>query len=140
MSTQAPSAPHAWQAPHETWPQQTPSVQKPLAHSPAAVQAEPGNFSPQVPLLQNWPVTHCVSKVQAAHAMPPQKPLWQSSATLQSFLSAHDGHDPPQSTSVSSPSFTPSVHVGSWQRPSAPQAPLKQSVPTMQWAPSGPGP
>jgi hypothetical protein len=36
-----PAIAHDWQAPHDAAPQQKPSVQNPLMHSPAAAQAVP---------------------------------------------------------------------------------------------------
>jgi hypothetical protein len=44
-----------WQAPSQASMQQTPSTQKPLAHSVSAAQAWPGCLSPQLPSTQAWP-------------------------------------------------------------------------------------
>jgi hypothetical protein len=49
------------QAPWQASAQQTPSTQKPLAHSPAPAQVCPFDFGPQVPLTQLWPVTQSAS-------------------------------------------------------------------------------
>jgi hypothetical protein len=40
------------QAPWQASPQQTPSTQKLLAHSPAAAQVWPFDLGPQLPLMQ----------------------------------------------------------------------------------------
>jgi hypothetical protein len=49
------------QAPWQASPQQTPSTQKPLAHSPAPAQVWPFGLGPQVPLRQLWPLTQSAS-------------------------------------------------------------------------------
>jgi hypothetical protein len=70
-----------------------------------------------------------------------QKPERQSPSTLHVFVRAHGGHAaPPQSTSVSSPVFEPSVQEGGGaaQIPAS-QIPLMQSVETRQAVPIGHG-
>jgi hypothetical protein len=118
-----PSAPaplaallHAWQVPPQAVLQQTPLAQKPLAHWSPAVHAAPFPFvGVQVPpaLLgsQKSPATQSESCAQATHTFPAQTPLSQSPATLQPFAFAHGGHEPPQSTPVSVPSWRWSLHV-----------------------------
>ena len=50
--TQAPAGLHAWQVPLQALLQQTPSAQKPCAHSFPLVQAAPSGFPlPQVPVF-----------------------------------------------------------------------------------------
>jgi hypothetical protein len=48
---------------------------------------------------------------------PKQYPFAQSAFTAHCFWSPHGGHDPPQSTSVSVPFQTPSVHEGAAHTP-----------------------
>jgi hypothetical protein len=55
----------------------------------------------------------------AAQAFPTQFPDRQSAATAHISPFPQAGHPPPQSTSVSVPSFTLSVQVA-WQTPSGP--------------------
>jgi hypothetical protein len=52
------------QAPWQASAQQTPSTQKPLAHSWAAAQVCPLDFGPQLPLTQLWPLAQSVSAWQ----------------------------------------------------------------------------
>lgn len=77
---------------HVVWPWHTLFTQDPLMHWLAVLQADPlGNRGWQVPLLH--------------------KPLAQSLDTKQILLSAQRGQvEPPQSTSVSLPFLTLSVH------------------------------
>jgi hypothetical protein len=49
--------------------------------------------------------------------MESQWPLWQSPLTRHALPLAQPGQLPPQSTSVSSPFFTASLQVGTWQVP-----------------------
>ena len=86
-----PSAPvplidarHAWQVPPHAESQQTPSTQKPLAHSIDEAHAEPsGSSDAQVPLVAQYcvvGVAHCATVVQVvaqivddAHAYAPHE-------------------------------------------------------------------
>ena len=54
----------------------------------------------------------CSSLMSSAsmHTEPAHRLLWQSPLTLHALPEAQSGHDPPQSTSVSLPPFSPSVH------------------------------
>ena len=58
------------QAPAHASAQQTPSTQKLLMHSLAAVQGWPLGFGPQLPFTQTWPVTQSASLVQRAMHAP----------------------------------------------------------------------
>jgi hypothetical protein len=51
----------ARQAPLQATLQQRPSVQKPEAHSLAAVHTAPRGFLPQLPSTHGWPSTQSVS-------------------------------------------------------------------------------
>jgi hypothetical protein len=61
---------------HETQPpphatlQQTPSAQKPEAHSPPFVQLAPFIFMPQLPPTHCWPFAHWLDCVQASKQAP----------------------------------------------------------------------
>jgi hypothetical protein len=60
--------------------------------------------------------------------LPMQTPLWQSAPTLHTLPAAHALQLPPQSTSVSVPFFTVSVHVAAWHLSGEPEhTPLWQS-------------
>ena len=78
----------------------------------------------------------------ALHVIAPTGPLqtWleQSEAPRQGCPVPHGEHPPPQSTPVSAPLPTPSVHAGAAQDP-APQTAEAQSSPPAQWAPGGQG-
>jgi hypothetical protein len=65
---------------------------------------------------------------------PVQIPLAQSVLVKQLRPFAHFGHGPPQSTSVSAPFLTPSVHDAAWHLPAL-QTRLWQSLPTEQFFP-----
>jgi hypothetical protein len=86
------------------------SVQPALQH--VSVPAQPG------------PLRHVVLQAHDS----------QSPGTSHCFPAPHGPQLPPQSTSVSSPFFTPSLHVGAWQPPTV-HTPLAQSPPTSQGAP-----
>jgi hypothetical protein len=58
------------QAPAQAPSQQTPSTQKLLTHSPAAVHGWPLGLGPQLPLWQTWPATQSASAVQRAMQAP----------------------------------------------------------------------
>jgi hypothetical protein len=58
------------QAPQLVTPQQTPSVQKPLAQSVAAVHVLPSGFFPHTPAMQKFPETQSVSAAQVAPQIP----------------------------------------------------------------------
>ena len=53
----------------------------------------------------------------------------QSAATLHASPGLHAGHAPPQSSEVSVPFLTPSLHDGAWHAP-APHTREMQSLPT----------
>jgi hypothetical protein len=107
---------HAWQVPVQAVLQQTPSTQKPLAHwapSPPVHVAPLACPRVHTPLSQYLPAAQPASFTQATHLSPVQSPLAQSVGTRQSFVLAQGRHEgPPQSTSVSVPSWMPSVQVG----------------------------
>ena len=65
------------------------------------------------------------------HLPPMQLELLQSIWPLHAWPSAHAGHDPPQSTSVSSPFATPSPQLGGAHFVLT-QNPLAQSFPSEQ--------
>jgi hypothetical protein len=69
------------------------------------------------------------------HLLPVQTLLTQSAGTLQVLVSAHLEHEPPQSTSVSVPSFVPLVQLAVWHLPLV-QLPERQSAATEQPAPT----
>src|SRR2546421_481150 len=50
------------------------------------------------------------------HRPPAHSRLWQSLLALHGRPGAQPGQVPPQSTSLSVPFFTASVHVGAWQK------------------------
>jgi hypothetical protein len=140
-----PSAPepflaavHAMHVPVQAALQQTPSAQKPLRHWLAAVQATPlAAFGVQTPLAQYSVLAHCASSAQAVQVLAEQKPLVHSLARLQCLLFAHGPHEPPQSTSVSLPFFTLSVHVGALHVLAVASHTLsRQSAPTRHFLPS----
>jgi hypothetical protein len=63
--------------------------------------------------------------------LPLHTPLWQSPPLLQAFKSAHlVPHEPPQSTSVSLPFFTPSLQLPEVQMLLV-HTPLEQSLPAL---------
>jgi hypothetical protein len=81
---------------------------------------------PGIPVLHDVPI-------KDAHVPPQQCPLVQSVLTAQCLPSAQAGQlPPPQSTSVSAPFFTLSVHDGLAQTWFV-QILLWQSVPTLHW-------
>src|SRR4051812_9753985 len=57
---------HDRQAPLHATLQQTPSAQKPVAHSVSAVQIAPRGFLPQLPATHFCPLTQSLSTLQAA--------------------------------------------------------------------------
>src|SRR5687767_13900555 len=65
-------------------------------------------------------------------------PLSQSVPMAHVWSTAHGGHEPPQSTCVSEPLLTPSVHVGGWQLPRL-HTVLTQSVTVLHAAPTSHG-
>src|SRR5215471_9069077 len=73
----------------------------------------PAGHPPQIPAVQTWP--------------------WQSVPTTQPFPLAQAGQEPPQSMSVSLPSFTPLAHVEAFR-----QTPLMQLNPAAQVWPHDP--
>jgi len=83
------------------------------------------NWLPEGPMqlaCRHWvlAVHDCPSGRRAQVVLPWQKPLVQSAAVPQPWevrqvLPCASQVAPPQSTSVSSPFLTPSVHVGAWQ-------------------------
>jgi hypothetical protein len=105
-----PAALHCSQPPVQALSQQWPSTQKPLAQ-----------------VLLEAHVAPCAK----AQTLPLQEPLEQSPPTLQVLPAAQGEQNPPQSTSVSTPFFTPSKQLGTWQVP-AEQTPLWQSLPAPQ--------
>src|SRR5687767_7582973 len=73
----------------------------------------------------------------ATQRPPSQRPALQSVPTLQPWPTAHCGAPgPPQSTSVSSPFFVPSVGDAAWQMLSL-QTPVRQSLPVVHVLPAG---
>jgi hypothetical protein len=97
-----------------------PPSQIPPAQSPFAVQPLPSAQALQVGPPQSTSVSlpfWTVSVHDATHVVPLQIPPRQSAAILQPLLNAHgfplpSQATPPQSTSVSRPFFTASLHVG----------------------------
>jgi hypothetical protein len=93
-----------------------PSVADAARHFPA----EQSRLTQSLATLQVSPVPHAgavgppqPTSVSVLHVPPTQlSPVAQSAATEQDLPSAHGGHDPPQSTSVSVPFLTPSVQLG----------------------------
>jgi hypothetical protein len=72
MASQIPARPawlHFSQVPAQRESQQTPSVQKPLPHSPSAVQADPPTFR-QAPPTQVKPPAHSLAWVQRLRQAP----------------------------------------------------------------------
>ncbi len=61
------------QLPVQAESQQTPSTQKPLAHSPAPPHDCPFGFRPQLPFWQDWPATQSASVVQWLMQAPPEQ-------------------------------------------------------------------
>jgi hypothetical protein len=84
---------------------------------------------------------HRQNNIEGSHkAQVPlvQTPLVQSAPTLQCLPVAQVAQTgPPQSTSVSPPFFTPSLHVGAWQTPPL-QTWLAQALPGQQGCKSPP--
>jgi hypothetical protein len=121
---QTPSVPpvsalvHASQVLLHALLQHTPSAQKPLVHCEGPVQSEPPTFwftqvPPLIVMSQNFPLAQSASFAHWTHVMAVQTPLAQSVAMRHALVRAHGGHEePPQSTSVSVPSFMPSLHEG----------------------------
>jgi hypothetical protein len=133
----------------------TPSLQVGAAHAPPA-QTPLAQFAPLLPHIR--PVAHGWPMGAAAHEPPqstslslpfsmpslqlagvqvpfaPQMPFRQSAATAQPLPSPHflpvgaATHEPPQSTAVSLPFFTPSLQVGAAHAPPV-QTPLVQLAP-----------
>jgi hypothetical protein len=100
--------------PVHAWSQQTPSEQKPVEHWLAPVHGDPPAFEgvqmPPFFVSQKLPAWQSVSIAHAVHVIALQSPLAQSFATLHFLEFAHGAQSlPPQSTSVSSASCTPSV-------------------------------
>jgi hypothetical protein len=108
MGVHAPSEPASAQllhAPPQAWSQQTPSTQKPDAHSVPSPQAPPGCFRPQLPLTHAIPgaqsalVVQVVLHAPCAHANGAQSVTpggWHMPAPSQtpavlSRVPAHDG-------------------------------------------------
>jgi hypothetical protein len=60
-----------WQAPAQSFSQQTPSTQTPLSHWSLLVQLCPAPNLPQLPLLQLLPGAHWLSAVQVRVHAPP---------------------------------------------------------------------
>jgi hypothetical protein len=111
---------HAEQIPVQAVLQQTPSAQKPVAHSSPLVHGEACasvavHVAPFIARSQKCPDAQSVSRVHAAHVPALQSPLTQSVATSQSFPFPHGGHEPPQPMSVSLPSRMPSLQLGATQ-------------------------
>jgi hypothetical protein len=145
-SPQAPSAPapfsalvQATQGPVHAVSQQTASAQKPLAHWSAAVHAAPfvpvGRQSP-VGVSQYRPLPQSASCSHPAHVPRSQKPVAQSAALWQCLPAGHAGHGPPQSTSLSPSSCTPSEQVAAAHVPAMQTSPFVQSLAVLhptQW-------
>ncbi len=111
-------AEQASQVPEHAVSQQKPSTQLPLVHWLVAVHALPSpRSSVQTPLVptvavpQNWVAPQFASAVHASHTPALQNPLWQSPAARQSLVFGQGAHEPPQSTSVSSPFLAVSVQA-----------------------------
>jgi hypothetical protein len=100
----------------------------PLAH---AVQLPPQSVSVSLPFLMLSP-----QEAGAVQKPPTQVlPATQLPSTEQRLPVAHEAQVPaPQSTSVSLPFFTPSLHAGVAQRPAV-QTPYLQSAPTRHLRP-----
>jgi hypothetical protein len=65
-----PATLQAWQEPHAICAQQTPSTQKPLAHSGPAPQPAPTGLSPQLPAAQTFGLMQSVLPAQVVlHAL-----------------------------------------------------------------------
>jgi hypothetical protein len=87
-----------------------------------------------VPLLKLEDERLSALQLVGAHFPATHAPAAQSDGDVQVLPSWQAGHDPPQSTSLSLPFFTASVHVGAAQRPLT-QTPDAQSFPAWQLAP-----
>src|SRR4051812_46512686 len=96
---------------HEA-PMQTLAEQCLLAQSAAAVHASPeprgGQPSPPQSISGSEPLRTPSVHDGGAHIAPAQDPFSQSVAALHPRPSGQRGQSPPQSTSVSRPSFSPS--------------------------------
>src|SRR4051794_23446325 len=77
----------------------------------------------------------CVGTANAEQACVTQWPLRQSSATAHALPTAQPEQAPPQSTSVSAPFFTWSLHAGAAHTPFV-HTRLAQSVPRAQRLPA----
>jgi hypothetical protein len=78
------------------------------------------------------------TQASGVHLLEMQEPLWQSTACPQVRPSAHGGHDPPQSTSVSLPSWSASVQVGVAQTLPTHTRPMPQLLESVQGSPTPP--
>jgi hypothetical protein len=113
------------QVPVQALLQHTPSTQKPrlhwsLAEHGWAVALVGVQVPPLLAVSQKSPEGHWRSVVQAVQTpigVPTQYMLRQSVTSLQCKVSAQGEHDPPQSTSVSSPSCTPSAQCAELHLP-----------------------
>ena len=76
--------------------QQTPSTQKPVAHSPAPLHDCPFGLRPQLPFWQDWPPTQSASVAQRLRQAPPEQ---RNGAQLSS----------PCARQIPSPSHVPAV-------------------------------
>ncbi len=76
MGVQVPSAVDSAQLrqlPVQAESQQTPSTQKPVAHSPAAPHDWPFGFRPQLPFWQDCPAAQSASVAQRLRQEPPEQ-------------------------------------------------------------------
>src|SRR4051812_2405592 len=137
-----------------TWQQrsapgaQPPGAQTPLWQSTAAAQALPlpqsGQRPPQstsLSLALRTPSLQLAAWQHESRPAPqppvPQTPLWQSPGSLQPRAVGQLAQLPPQSTSLSSPFFTPSVQLAALQLPFTLHTRLSQSLAALQAVPSG---
>jgi hypothetical protein len=127
--------------PHAVFPagQQTPLEQWPLVQSLFCRQRLPSAHAAQVEPPQSmsvscalrtpsWQVAGMQKRAGdgASAALKLQTPLWQSVAKRQRLLSAQGEHEPPQSTSLSSPFSRPSAQPAGVHTPATQPSPSAQ--------------
>lgn len=116
-ASQLPSRPGTSQASHcaaQREPQQTPSTQKPVAHSPSRAQLDPaGSSGSQSPPAQKRPAAHSASCVQA-----PTQAEGPHSNGAQSFVSS--AGQLPAPSQLAARTASPAVQLGGRQVVAAP--------------------